>query len=65
MSQHLIGVAVFIWRLVVTYIPCVVGAFFLSREFRQDGHLRQIILEKGELPEEDVDSLIVEDTIRQ
>jgi uncharacterized protein (TIRG00374 family) len=65
MSQHLIGVAVFIWRIVLTYIPCIVGVYFLSREFRQDGHLRQIILEKGELPEEDLDHLIMEDKIRQ
>jgi len=65
MSQHLIGVAVFIWRIILTYLPSIVGAYFLSREFRKDGHLRQIILEKGELPEEDLNSLVVEDKTHQ
>lgn len=57
MSQHLIGVAVLIWRLFVTYLPCIVGALFLTKEFRRDDNLRKMILEKGELPEEDLDSL--------
>jgi uncharacterized protein (TIRG00374 family) len=34
MSRHLIGVAVLIWRIVMTYLPSLVGVFFVSREFR-------------------------------
>jgi len=52
MPQSLIGIAVLLWRILVTHIPLLVGAFFLSREFHKDGKLREIILEKGELPEE-------------
>ncbi len=55
MPQHLIGIAVLIWRFVMTYIPSVVGAFFLMREFRRDTRLRETLLEKGILPEEDME----------
>jgi len=57
MPQSLIGIAVLIWRLVMTYVPSVVGAVFLTREFRRDERLRQFLLEKGVLPEEDLESM--------
>lgn len=57
MPQTLIGIAVLVWRLMVTYIPSIVGTVFLTREFKRDNKLRQMILEKGELPEEDLDQL--------
>ena len=37
MPKYLIGVSVLIWRIVMTYLPALVGAFFFSREFRSDG----------------------------
>ena len=55
MPQYLIGVSVLIWRLLVTYIPSVVGMFFLTREFRRDKNLRKFLLEDGVLPEEEMD----------
>ena len=60
-SKHLIGVGVFIWRLLITYIPCIVAAFFLISDFRRDENLRQMLLEKGELPEEDLDRFVDEE----
>jgi uncharacterized protein (TIRG00374 family) len=53
MPQYLIGVSVLIWRMLVTYLPSAVGAIFLTRDFHHDSRLRQILLEKGALPEED------------
>lgn len=53
MPQHLIGVSVLIWRMLVTYLPSAVGAVFLTKDFHRDKRLRQILLEKGTLPEED------------
>ena len=61
MSKHLIGVAVLIWRLLITYIPCIVAAFFLISDFRRDENLRRLLLEKGELPEEGLDRFIDEE----
>ena len=37
MPKYLIGVSVLIWRIVMTYLPALVGAFFFSKEFRKDG----------------------------
>ncbi len=57
MSNNLIGVAVLFWRILVTYLPCIAGAFFLTREFHRDDKLREIMLEKGELPEEGLENI--------
>jgi uncharacterized protein (TIRG00374 family) len=57
MPQHLIGVAVLMWRLLITYFPSIAGVFFLTREFKGDEKLRQFLLEKGVLPEEKIESL--------
>jgi len=61
MPQHLIGVAVLVWRLLLTYFPTVIGAFFLTREFRRDRKLKKIILEKGVFPAEENDAVGDED----
>ena len=53
MPQRLIGVSVLIWRVLVTYIPSIVGTVFLTKEFHRDAQLKKMLLEKGELPEED------------
>ena len=52
MPKHLIGIPVLIWRLVLTYLPAVVASFLLIREFREDTKLKDMLLEKGHLPEE-------------
>lgn len=57
MPQHLIGVAVLMWRLLLTYFPSIAGVVFLMMEFKGDEKLRQFLLEKGELPEEDIENL--------
>jgi len=57
MPQHLIGVSVLIWRMVLTYIPSAVAAFFLVREFKEDTRLKTMLLEEGHLPEEKYDQV--------
>ena len=57
MPQHLIGVAVLIWRLLVTYLPSVAGIFFLVKEFHGDEQLRRLLLGKGALPEDGMEKL--------
>jgi len=37
MPKSLIGISVLIWRIIMTYLPALAGAFFLSREFRSGG----------------------------
>jgi uncharacterized membrane protein YbhN (UPF0104 family) len=37
LDKSLIGISVLIWRIVMTYLPALVGAFFFSREFRAEG----------------------------
>jgi uncharacterized protein (TIRG00374 family) len=53
LPSSLIGVLVFCWRLLVTYVPCIFGGFFLTKEFQRDRKLREMMLEKGKLPEEE------------
>lgn len=55
MPQHLIGVSVLIWRMVLTYIPSAVAAFMLVKEFKSDTRLKTMLLEEGQLPEDDYD----------
>ncbi|MBN1781560.1 flippase-like domain-containing protein [bacterium] len=52
MPQHLIGISVLIWRMVLTYLPSVAGAFLLLREFKQDTKLKTMLLNEGHVPEE-------------
>ena len=52
MPHYLIGVGVFLWRLMLTYIPAVVGSIVLAKDFRSDKKMRKNILEKGELPQD-------------
>ena len=53
MPQHLIGISVLIWRLVLTYLPAVVASFLLIHEFREDTKLKTMLLEEGHLPEDE------------
>ena len=46
MPQSLIGVSVFIWRLLLTYFPAIVASFFLTKEFGRDKNLKQMVMDK-------------------
>jgi uncharacterized protein (TIRG00374 family) len=52
MPPYLIGVGVLVWRLMMTYLPAMVGTFILTKDIRSDEKMRKLILEKGELPHE-------------
>lgn len=56
MPQHLIGISVLIWRMVLTYLPSVVASFMLIREFKGDTRLKTMLLEEGHLPEDEFES---------
>lgn len=45
MPQSLIGIAVLIWRLLLTYLPIVVGTFFMFHEFGKDHKFKEFIVE--------------------
>lgn len=64
-SQYLpnpiIGVSVLIWRLMLTYLPCLIGVGLLFREFHTDQRLRHWIVEEGVLPEDELSSLEIQD----
>jgi len=50
MPQSLSGIAVLIWRMLLTYLPIVVGTFFMIREFGKDHKIKEFIIEN---PDED------------
>ncbi len=50
MPKHLIGIAVLMWRLILTYLPSIAGVLFLMKEFHKDKKLRNLLIEKGPLP---------------
>ncbi len=52
LPQYLIGVGVLLWRLMLTYIPVVVGSIILTRDIRADKKMRKIILEQGKISQE-------------
>lgn len=52
MPQHLIGISVFIWRLMITYLPSIAGAFMLVNEFKGDTRLKTMLLKEGHIPSE-------------
>jgi len=52
LPQSLIGVAVLLWRILMTYFPCMIGAAYLTRDFHRDQLLRESLLEKGVLPDD-------------
>lgn len=52
LPQYMIGVGVLLWRLMLTYIPVVVGSIVLTKDIRSDKKMRKIILEKGQIPQE-------------
>jgi uncharacterized protein (TIRG00374 family) len=46
MPKPAIGLAILIVRLVTTYLPMIVGVWFLAREFRGDKGLKEMVLEQ-------------------
>lgn len=52
LPQYVIGVSVLLWRLMLTYIPVVVGSIVLTKDIRLDKKMRKIILEQGQIPQE-------------
>ena len=55
MPHHLIGISVLIWRMLITYFPVIVGGIFLTKEFRYDKKLREVMIEKGKIPDEELE----------
>jgi len=55
MPHKLIGISVLIWRILITYLPVIFGGIFLSREFRYDSNLREVMIEKGRIPDEELE----------
>lgn len=55
MPHHLIGISVLIWRILITYFPVIFGGIFLTREFRYDSKLREVMIEKGKIPDEELE----------
>jgi uncharacterized protein (TIRG00374 family) len=43
MPHSLIGISVLIWRLLLSYIPIIIGGFYTTREFAQDEKFREIV----------------------
>jgi len=60
MPHALIGVSVLIWRILLTYLPAIAGTLLIFKEFRNDSRLRQAILERGVIPEDEDDAPDVE-----
>jgi len=46
MPKPMIGLAILIVRLVITYLPMLAGVWFLAREFRRDKRLKEMVLEQ-------------------
>jgi uncharacterized protein (TIRG00374 family) len=46
MPKSLIGLAVLIVRLALTYLPMIAGAVYLVREFRRDDQLKTLVLDR-------------------
>lgn len=53
MPQNLIGVSVFIWRMMLTYFPMLVGGIILFHEFNKDQYLKETLIEKGRIATEE------------
>ncbi len=45
MPHNLLGFAVLIWRMVLTYFPAIAGGIILIREFGRDKELRKVVFE--------------------
>jgi uncharacterized protein (TIRG00374 family) len=57
MSSSVIGLAVLMERLMFTYLPMIVGFYFLTREFRRDKRFKDLVLEKGILKSENIEDV--------
>ena len=55
LPKYLIGVAVLIWRMVLTYLPSIAGGIFLIRDFRHDARLKAAMVKKGKLEDEELE----------
>lgn len=53
MPHSLIGISVLIWRLLLTYLPIIIGSLFTAREFTTDENFRKIVEEQAELPQDE------------
>jgi uncharacterized protein (TIRG00374 family) len=56
LPKYLLGVAVLIWRMMLTYIPSIAGGIILIKEFRRDKKLKTAMVEKGKLEEDELDN---------
>jgi len=65
MPKSLYGISVLLWRLFVSHLPSILGGIFLLKEFNKDQGLKDMILQKGQLPDEDRDVLdeVIEDEV--
>ena len=43
----------------MTYLPSIVGAFMLTREFHADSTLREMVMVKGQMPEDKLEDIDV------
>lgn len=56
MPHSLIGISVLIWRLLLTYLPILLGSYLTAREFGSDENFRKIVEEQGDFPGEEEES---------
>ncbi|HHS14298.1 MAG TPA: flippase-like domain-containing protein [bacterium] len=54
LPQSIIGVAVLIWRLLISYLPALAGALVLVHEFRRDRRLKNILEKRGVFTDEEL-----------
>lgn len=52
MPHYLIGISVLLWRLIINYLPCVVGAFYLAKEFKGKKDLENVLKKESQLIDE-------------
>jgi uncharacterized protein (TIRG00374 family) len=53
MPHHLIGISVLMWRMLLSYIPIIIGSFFLTHDFHKDEKLRNFIVKKKDYKDGD------------
>ncbi|NQT24750.1 flippase-like domain-containing protein [candidate division KSB1 bacterium] len=62
--HSLTGMAVLIWRLLLTYLPIVIGTFFMIHEFGKDHKLKDFIVEnRDEDEDEDEDEANLDNNV--
>ncbi len=63
MPHYLIGISVLLWRLIINYLPCVVGAFYLTKEFKGKKDLENVLKKESQLIENIEASESLEDEV--